>query len=114
VTGPGGGGGVADSGLQAERTRLAWSRTALTAAANGALLVNAAARGGHGPAGYVPGVLTLLCAVAFHLCGIRRYRSIHRALRSGRPVAGPGVFRLAGLLAVLPGLLALAGVVWLG
>lgn len=102
-------GAVADRGLQAERTRLSWSRTALAAAALGGLLLHAGTTAGHGPAGYVPGALVLLCAAAFHVCGVRRYRAVYRALRAGRPVAGPRTVRVAGLLAVGPGLLALGG-----
>ncbi|GAA2508822.1 hypothetical protein GCM10010406_51650 [Streptomyces thermolineatus] len=50
----GGGGAVAGSGLQVEFTRPAWSRTALTAAANGALPVNAVAKAAMGAPGTYP------------------------------------------------------------
>ncbi|GGO80473.1 DUF202 domain-containing protein [Wenjunlia tyrosinilytica] len=101
---------VADSGLQAERTRLAWSRTAFAVAVNGLLLLHAGGFAGHGASGALPGLVVLMCALAFHLCGAHRYRRVYRSLSEGRPITDPPLMRLMGLLAVVPGLLALGAV----
>ncbi len=71
-----------DPGLQAERTRLAWSRTALTTAAYGALLLHAA----RSVAGAVSGVVVLGLAFALLVCGAARYRFVRRAVAAGDPV----------------------------
>jgi uncharacterized membrane protein YidH (DUF202 family) len=98
------------AGLQAERTRLAWSRTALSLAVNGLLLLHGGGFAGRAPAvRFLPGIAVLLCAAAFHLCGVRRYRHTRRALETGRPVTAPRALRLMGLVAVVPGVLALLG-----
>ncbi|GLZ40988.1 DUF202 domain-containing protein [Actinokineospora sp. NBRC 105648] len=85
-----------DPGLQTERTRLAWSRTALAAGAVGALLVH----GARDATGLVCGGLALLCAVGLVLCGTIRYR---RAYAGVVPTAMPA---WAGLLTVAPAALA--------
>ncbi|WP_018684219.1 DUF202 domain-containing protein [Actinokineospora enzanensis] len=86
---------MSDRGLQAERTRLAWTRTGFSAAGVGALLLH----GSHGPFGMVCGGLIVLCALGLVLCGSRRYRD--------------GLVRTmpwwVGALVVLPGLIALIG-----
>jgi uncharacterized membrane protein YidH (DUF202 family) len=76
---------VVASGLQRERTRLAWDRTALSFAAFGALLI----RLGHGvshPAGLGIGVGTLCSAYAVYVLGRRRYRrGVSSSDRSAAP-----------------------------
>ncbi|MGX7827192.1 DUF202 domain-containing protein [Actinokineospora sp. 24-640] len=59
------------SGLQAERTRLAWGRTALACAGVGALLLH----GARGPVGFAAAGAVLACACGFAACGVSRYRS---------------------------------------
>ncbi|GAA2993657.1 DUF202 domain-containing protein [Actinokineospora diospyrosa] len=86
---------MTDRGLQAERTRLAWSRTALACAAVGALLLH----GAEGASGLVAGAVILLCAVGMVLCGARRYRG-----------AG-GLPAWVGVLAVAPGVVAAVALV---
>ncbi|WP_424184628.1 DUF202 domain-containing protein [Actinokineospora sp. G85] len=87
---------VLDPGLQAERTRLAWSRTALTAAACGALLLHAA----RSVAGVVGGVVVLGLACALLVCGAARYRHVRRSVAAGEPVAA-GWPRVVAPVAVL-------------
>ncbi|UVS77409.1 DUF202 domain-containing protein [Actinokineospora sp. UTMC 2448] len=78
------------SGLQAERTRLAWNRTALACAGVGALIVH----GARGPLGFVLAGVVLACAAAFGVIGARRrYRSVMDG-------------RVAVVCAVLPGVVA--------
>ena len=96
-----------DAGLQAERTSLAWSRTALTASV-AALLVT---RGGvvtHQSALTVVGVLLLGIAVATLVAARRRHAAIERALVAGRsPVNRNGMLMLATLVVALA-----AAVLW--
>lgn len=98
---------MADRGAQAERTRLAWSRTSLVAAAHGGLLLHAGFAADVGVVGFVPAVLALCCAALFKLCGAHRYRTIYGALGEGRSVVEPGVLRLTGWTAAALGLTAL-------
>jgi uncharacterized membrane protein YidH (DUF202 family) len=98
-----------DVGLQAERTRLAWSRTALSIGAVGALLMHSGLASGS-PFGYLPGVFVMFVAVMFWLCGMRRYRMVYAAVRDGRGVADRALVRAAGLLSALPGVITLVTV----
>lgn len=83
---------VHDVGLQAERTRLAWGRTALALAVVGALELHVG-RTDLAVVDRIPGVLTLLAAGGGWVYGGLRYRRVIRALAAGRPSpgAGPGV-----------------------
>jgi uncharacterized membrane protein YidH (DUF202 family) len=89
VSGPGGGGApveVFDEGMQAERTSLAWERTALGLAANAALLARAAGEG-------VP-VARIVAFVVLGLAGIgfvlARSRYVRRDASLRGQTSGPG------------------------
>ena len=90
-----------DAGLQAERTSLAWSRTALTASV-AALLVT---RGGvvtHQSALTTAGVLLLGVAIATLVAARRRLTSITDAIAGGRsPVSRTGLLMLTVLVVAL-------------
>lgn len=94
---------VYDVGLQAERTRLAWARTALALAVIGTLELHVG-RTDVALVDRVPGVLTLLAAAGCWVYGGFRYRSVIRALTAAVPVvvlaAGHAV--LLATLLVLP------------
>lgn len=96
-------GRVADSGLQSERTALAWFRTALAFAAIGGLLLHVS----HALTSPVPGVLgavALAAGGAGVLSAGPRYRSTDLAVRAGRPAAPPEalVAGTAALAVMLP------------
>ncbi|SEG53792.1 protein of unknown function [Thermomonospora echinospora] len=63
---------LADPGAQLERTALAWQRTALLIAINGALLARAATE--LGPAAVVSGGTVIVVAVVIWLAAARGYR----------------------------------------
>ncbi|MTV24797.1 DUF202 domain-containing protein [Nitriliruptoraceae bacterium ZYF776] len=95
-------------GLQAERTALAWDRTALALAANGALLVRAGSDGLE--VARVVGFVLLALAGAGLLVGRRRY-----LLRVGgatgvptAPIVVAGVAAVGSCLAALASVVALA------
>jgi uncharacterized membrane protein YidH (DUF202 family) len=67
-------------GLQAERTRLAWDRTALSFATYGALLLHS---------GHIPGIVVILSGFAVLVAGRRRYRRLIARLRRGEPLPPP-------------------------
>lgn len=88
---------VLDRGLQAERTRLAWSRTALSFAAVGALLLHIGTSPGH-RLQELPGLLALCSAAATYLLGVGRYHATHRNVIREQPMTSAGSVRtLAGL-----------------
>ena len=101
----------ADPGLQAERTSLAWRRTALSVAV-GSLIGLRALPPQLGPAGYVVAALGLLWSADLALTARRRYRDGSRLVRTGdldrRTVAGPTVARTAATA----GIVALAALVF--
>lgn len=93
-----------DPGLQAERTRLAWSRTSLSFAAVGALLLHNGLTTGdrlHG----LPGLIALCCAAATYLLGVSRYHATTRKVPREQPMTSVGSVRtltaLTGLTVVL-------------
>jgi len=88
---------VLDRGLQAERTRLAWSRTALSFAAVGALLLHIGTSPGH-RLHELPGLLALCSAAATYLLGVGRYHATHRSVLREQPMTSASSVRtLAGL-----------------
>ncbi|MEU0940184.1 MULTISPECIES: DUF202 domain-containing protein [unclassified Embleya] len=97
-----------DPGLQPERTRMAWSRTALAFVANGALLV----RAGHVPDRWwymVPGCVVMAAGCVVYVVGLLRHRQIYRAVRAGAPATGDRAIRATLLTAIVACVLA-AGV----
>ena len=100
---------VVDPGLQSERTRLAWDRTALSFSTFGALLVHA----GHrttSPLSLGLGIALICSGFVIYVLGRRRYRRLVASLRDGgaapRPRALPVVSALAIMTTVLSGLAA--------
>ena len=87
-----------DPGLQAERTAMAWQRTALGLGGVGALLVHHA--GGIGPRS-IPGVLGLLVALALVVASERRYEGTGRRVRSGAPTHSRFLVRTVAVSTVL-------------
>lgn len=73
------------SGLQPERTDLAWRRTALAVAATS--LVGLRVLPAHAPGwpSLVPGLLGLLTAIVLLVAGERRYRTTRRRLTAATP-----------------------------
>lgn len=84
---------VVDAGLQAERTQLAWSRTALALGGVGGLIVHAGWIGG-APAASAGGAVLVVLALAMYVAGAVRYRVIVRGAAAGRGVAAPWALRL--------------------
>ena len=95
---------VIDRGLQAERTRLAWSRTALSFGAVGALLLHNTITTGDRLSG-LPGLIALCCAAGTYLLGVSRYHVTIRKVPRSEPMTPVGSVRavtaLAGLTVVL-------------
>ncbi|OLR89435.1 DUF202 domain-containing protein [Actinokineospora bangkokensis] len=92
-----------DRGLQAERTRLAWSRTAFAAAVLGTLLTHSA----RGPFALVAGLCSLLVPVVVLGLGVARYRHVRRAVAGGSPATTPGVQALLLVVVLVPAFAAL-------
>lgn len=80
-----------DVGLQAERTAMAWQRTALGLGGVSALLVHLSA--GNVVAA-LPGLAGLLVTLALLLVGERRYVSLLNRVSAGEPVSGRTSVRL--------------------
>ena len=88
----------AAAGLFAERTHLAWQRTALAFLGSGALLVHASSSLGH-RAALLPGVFAMAVAAVILGHGLLRYRAINAAARGG--TASPRRMMLIGLAAAV-------------
>lgn len=97
---------VHDVGLQAERTRLAWARTALALAVIGALELHVG-RADLALADRLPGLVMLLIAVGCWAYGGRRYLRITRALAAGTPVHDHRQSLVLTALALVPAAVAL-------
>jgi len=95
---------VLDRGLQAERTRLAWSRTALSFAAVGGLLLHNGITTGDSLR-WLPGLIALCCAAGTYLLGVARYHATTCKVPRDEPMTSVGSVRaltaLTGLTVVL-------------
>ena len=92
---------VRDPGLQAERTSLAWGRTALAASIT-ALLVTRDGFVSHQPALAAAGLLLLAAAAVTGAAARRRQSAIVAAVTQGRnPVSRNGMLLMASLVVVL-------------
>lgn len=94
-------GSVWDSGLQPERTRLAWQRTALALLT--AALVVARVVGHHNvPAGIAVAAAACVLAGGIGVLTTRRYLGANRRLSSDRPLQGALIhLLLTGVLVVI-------------
>ncbi|UGQ13069.1 DUF202 domain-containing protein [Yinghuangia sp. ASG 101] len=94
-----------DPGLQPERTRLAWSRTALAFLANGGLVLHAGHRADH-RAWLLPGAAVIALSALVYAVGELRYRRVGAAVRANTPVAGAALVATAAAAAVFTALMA--------
>jgi uncharacterized membrane protein YidH (DUF202 family) len=91
---------VIDRGLQAERTRLAWSRTALAFGAVGALMLHSGMSTGD-RLHELPGLVGLGSAAATYLLGVIRYDATTRKVPRGQPMTSAGSVRTLTALTAL-------------
>ncbi len=102
----------ADSGMQAERTALAWRRTALSVAV-GSLIGLRVLPPQLGPLGYAVAGLGLVWSVDLALTARRRYRDGSRLVRAGVVVPARGVpARTLARTAATTGVVGLAALVF--
>jgi uncharacterized membrane protein YidH (DUF202 family) len=97
---------VLDRGLQAERTRLAWSRTALAFAAVGALMLHSA-WSTHNRLHALPGIIALCSAAATYLLGVGRYHATNHKVARELPMTSAGAIRTLTALTAVTVVLAL-------
>jgi uncharacterized membrane protein YidH (DUF202 family) len=88
---------VLDRGLQAERTRLAWSRTSLSFAAVGALLLHTGISTGN-RLHELPGLIALCSAAATYFLGVGRYHATTRKVPREQPMTSAGSVRALSAL----------------
>lgn len=91
---------VADPGLQAERTYLAWQRTGLAFAAVGALLLHVSSQQAN-RWGDVPGLFGLIVGASILAFALLRYRTSVAAARGERSTAAGKLIRWVGVAATL-------------
>lgn len=65
-----------ESGLQAERTTLAWTRTSFTFLVNGALLTVKNLHGSEGPAALIPAFFAAAVALGTYVISLQRQRTL--------------------------------------
>lgn len=100
--------GIWDRGLQSERTRLAWVRTAVMLATGGLGAAGLAVRTGLPPSTAGAFALAALCGGILLIRTGRRFRRVQEALHAGRPLdqRADAVLAWLGTLAVVAGALA--------
>ncbi len=99
-------GGIVDTGLQHERTALAWDRTALALLVVGALtLRNVGAP--FDSVRHAPGYLTLVVGMGLLWAAGRRYRGRQADLRAGDSSVHPRLVVVTGVTTVIVSLVAL-------
>ncbi|MFB4288080.1 DUF202 domain-containing protein [Nonomuraea sp. ATR24] len=96
-----------DRGLQSERTRLAWVRTAVTLATGGLGATGLAARAGLPLPALAAFALAVLCGAVLLIRTHVRFRRVQQALHGGHPLDNGADALLAwlGTLAVVAGAL---------
>src|SRR5215218_6697676 len=99
--------------LAAERTYLAYVRTALAMLAAGVAAVGALSGAGHEGLRRVIGVVLVLTGLLVAATARTRWRRVDRAIREGRPLPPPHSFLAITLGTVAAGFLCLALVIWL-
>lgn len=67
-----------DSGLQAERTTLAWTRTSFAVLVNGALLILRNLHGAEGPLRLIPAGTAAAVALGTYVIALQRQRTLRR------------------------------------
>jgi putative membrane protein len=94
-----------DPGLQSERTRLAWVRTAVLLAAGGLGAAGLVVRAGAHPAVAPAFGLAALCGAVLLIRTGTRFRRVQEALHAGRPLRDQADVVVAwfGVLAVVVG-----------
>lgn len=85
--------GLFSSGLQPERTHLAWSRTGLGFLVNAALLVRFAEHARPPALAYAAAVVMGAGGIAISVLGRLSYPRRNRALAAGRSIAAPALLR---------------------
>ncbi|HQR25415.1 MAG TPA: DUF202 domain-containing protein [Nocardioides sp.] len=93
-----------DRGLQAERTTMAWQRTALGLGGVSALLLHRAAGN---PLAALPGIAGMLVALGLLVVVERRYDRTVRRVAAGEVPAGPVLIRTVAAASVALALAAL-------
>lgn len=101
---------ILSKGAQAERTRLAWNRTALAIATNAALLAHV---GNPSLLRYMTALVMLLGAIACFVYADRRYREIIQNVRAQAAVITSGRTRVFAVLALAPPAIALSALIGL-
>ncbi|MEU7897806.1 DUF202 domain-containing protein [Nonomuraea sp. NPDC049152] len=94
-----------DPGLQSERTRLAWVRTAVALSTGGLGAAGLAARAGLGPLLIAGFALAALCGGVLLVRTASRFRHVQRALHNGDPLDSrpDALLAWAGTLCVVTG-----------
>ncbi|MGW3625283.1 DUF202 domain-containing protein [Streptomyces sp. NPDC000880] len=98
-----------EDGLQAERTSLAWSRTAFAVLANGVLMLLRDLNQFTGPLRLLPAMMAIVVALAVYVVGRQRQRTLRQrplpaVVTARRHVQGVGIAVLLLILATIAAL----------